>query len=116
MMRFIRFGFVTRIVLILVFSLVALQILVVMGFYLRRSGDTGVGFRLPLPDQVAAIVALVERAPESDRGTILRAVNSPHLRVWVTKENPAPPRETWHQLPLVEQIVDNYLRASARIP
>lgn len=111
MMRFIRFGFVTRIVLILVFSLVALQILVVMGFYLRRSGDTGAGFRLPLPDQVAAIVALVEHTPESDRGTILRAVNSPHLRVWVTKENPAPPRETWHKLPLVEQIVDNYLRA-----
>jgi signal transduction histidine kinase len=111
MTRLFRLGFATRVTVILIFSLVAFQALVVMGFYIRRSSDTGAGFRLPLPDQVAAIAELVERAPQDEREAILRAVNGSLLHVRIDATDPAPPMATWRHMPFVEQILKTYLAA-----
>ncbi len=61
----IRLGFAARLFIIFVTSLVALQLLVVLAFFLQRSRDTDSGLRMPLPDQAAALVELLEACPRS---------------------------------------------------
>jgi hypothetical protein len=56
----IRLGFAARLFIIFVTSLVALQVLAVATFYLQRSRDTDTALRMPLPDQAAALVELLE--------------------------------------------------------
>ena len=76
-----RFGFGTRLLLIVATALVALQILVVAGYFLQRSRDTDTGLRLPLPDQAAALVELLDKTPREQWPLVLRAANSTDLRV-----------------------------------
>ena len=59
----IRLGFGARLLLIVITGLVALQLLVIMGYFLQRSRDTDTGFRLPVPDQAAALVECSRRRP-----------------------------------------------------
>ncbi|NJM33608.1 MAG: HAMP domain-containing protein [Rhodomicrobium sp.] len=109
MMRFLRISFLTRIAIILIFSLIAIQILTVMGYFIQRSNNTGTGFRLPLPDQVLAIVELIEKTKPEDRTTILRAVSSAHLQASITRDPHTPPSQSWRASGRIQQALRDYL-------
>lgn len=107
----IRLGFGTRLLLIVVTALVALQILVVAVYYLQRSRDTETGFRLPLPDQTAALVELLDKTPRDRWPLVLRAVNSTDLRVRLDRGSPRGAEASWYEAPVVELIMRRYLAA-----
>jgi signal transduction histidine kinase len=111
MMRVFRLSFVTRIAIIFIFSLVAIQLLAVMGYFIQRGSNTGTGFRLPFPDQVAAIVELIENAPAGQRSAVLRAVNGAQLDVRIETGMPPISTENWRASRVVERIVRRYLAA-----
>ncbi len=107
----LRFGFVTRLALIFILSLIVLQIFVVALFYADRGQATGENFRLPLPDQVAAMVELLESAPEERRDLILRSVNTPRFSVRVVAEAEEAAPRNWQKSELAERILRRYLIA-----
>ncbi len=109
MMRFFRLSFLARIAIILIFSLVAIQVLAVMGYFIQRSHNTGTGFRLPLPDQIVAMVELIEKAGPQERATILRAVSSAQVQASLMTDMPAPPSQSWRASRRIERILRRYL-------
>jgi signal transduction histidine kinase len=113
-MRFLslfRFGFTARVTLILLASLVIIQILMVLAFFMQRSQDTGSGFRLPFPDQVAAIAEIMEQTPADQRESILRALNGARFHTRVTTEELPPPPKNWRKLTQVESVLKRYLQS-----
>ncbi len=107
----IRLGFAARLFIIFVTSLVALQLLAVVAFFLQRSRDTDSGLRMPLPDQAAALVELLESLPKEQWPRVLRATSSTDLRVRITEERPEGREATWYEAPVVELILRRYLAA-----
>ncbi len=109
MMRVLQVSFIGRIAIILIFCLIAFQALAVMGYFIQRSYNTGTGFRLPLPDQVEAIVKLIDNAKPEDRTVILRAVSSAQLQAKITKDMPARPSGNWRASHQLQQTLKSYL-------
>src|SRR5262245_22100682 len=107
----IRLGFAARLFIIFVTSLVALQLLVVVGFFLQRSRDTESAISMPLPDQAAALVELLESMPKSQWPLVLRATSGTELRVRISETRPAGREAAWYEAPLVEFILRRYLAA-----
>jgi signal transduction histidine kinase len=70
-----RLGLVWRLALIVVAAFVVIQMVAVAAFYVQRDQLTEAGYQPPLPDQVVALVALLNRAPDDQRALMLRAVN-----------------------------------------
>jgi len=112
----IRLGFGSRLLLIVVTALAALQILVVTVYFLQRSRDTDTGFRLPLPDQTAALVELLDRTPRPQWPLVLRAANSTDLRVHIEAGEPTPRETSWYEAPVVELTMKRYLAALGKRP
>lgn len=107
----IRLGFSARLIAIFVTSLVALQLLAVVAYLLQRSRTTEAGLRLPLPDQAAALVELLEEMPKEQWPKLLRAANSTDLTVTITDKPPEVREPAWHEAPVVEFILRRYLSA-----
>jgi signal transduction histidine kinase len=107
----IRLGFSARLFIIFLTSLVALQLLAVMAFFLQRSRDTDTGLRMPLPDQAAALVELLESTPKPQWPLIVRANSSTDLRVRVSDTRPEARETAWYEMPVVELILRRYLAA-----
>jgi len=107
----IRLGFSARLVAIFVTSLVALQLLAVIAYVLQRSRATDGSIRLPLPDQAAALVELLEEMPKEQWPKLLRAANSTDLTVTVVENPPSAREPAWHEAPMVEFILRRYLAA-----
>jgi signal transduction histidine kinase len=107
----IRLGFAARLLIIFVTSLVALQLLAVVAFFLQRSRDTDSGLRMPLPDQAAALVELLESLPREQWPRVLRATSSTDLRVRISEGRPEGREATWYEAPVVELILRRYLAA-----
>jgi signal transduction histidine kinase len=107
----LRFGFVTRLALIFIFSLIVLQVFVVALFYADRGQATGEGFRLPLPDQIAAMVELIENGPEERQQLILRSVNTPRFSVRVAEAAADAAPGDWQESPMAARILRRYLAA-----
>jgi signal transduction histidine kinase len=107
----LRLSFVARIAILFIFSLLALQFLTVMGFFIQRGSDTGTGFRLPLPDQIAALVELLETSPASQHSAILRAANGANVHARLETAPAAPPGGDWRPSPMVERVLRRYLPA-----
>jgi signal transduction histidine kinase len=107
----IRLGFGARLLLIVITGLVALQLLVIMGYFLQRSRDTDTGFRLPVPDQAAALVELLEATPKPQWPLVLRAANSADLRVRLSDAPPEGDAPPWYEAPVVDLIMQRYLAA-----
>jgi len=111
MMRVFRLSFVARLVILFIFSLLAMQLLAVMGFFIQRGSDTGTGFRLPLPDQISAIVELLESSTPAQFPAILRAANGPNIHARLTSAPVGPPPANWRASPLVERLLRRYMPA-----
>jgi signal transduction histidine kinase len=107
----IRFRFGTRLLLIVLTGLVALQLLGAAIYLLQRSRDTEAGLRLPLPDQAAALVALLEDTPKENWPLVLRATNSADLRVRILDKQEAPPAQEWYEAPVAELVRSRYSAA-----
>jgi len=107
----IRLGFAARLFIIVATSLVALQLLVVLAFFLQRSRDTDSGLRMPLPDQAAALVELLEAMPKEQWPVLLRATSSTDLRVRISETPPESREAAWYEAPVVELVLRRYLAA-----
>jgi signal transduction histidine kinase len=106
-----RLGLAWRVTLIVIAALVAIQIIAAAAYYVQRGRATESDFRLPLPDQIAAIVQLVERTPADQRPLVLRVVNGPGLRVAIERSAPPEP-EPLRRAPWIEAAVARYLDGS----
>jgi signal transduction histidine kinase len=104
----IRFRFGTRLLLIVLTGLVALQLLGVAIYLLQRSRDAETGLRLPLPDQAAALVELLERTPKDSWPLVLRAANSADLRVRILNGQQAMPEQEWYEAPVAQLVRQRY--------
>ena len=78
-----------RVALVLIVALMALQVVSAAAFFLQRSAATEAGFRAPLPDQIAALAALLDHAASAEQQLILRALNGAHLSA-VVRDTPVP--------------------------
>lgn len=82
--------------------------------------ELGIAVRLPLPEQAAAIVELIETTPPERLPVTLKALNSPTLRVSVSAQHPASdsgdirmPGLTWATRGYMEKMGDRLVEASA---
>ncbi len=107
----IRFRFGTRLLLIVLTGLVALQLLGAAIYLLQRSRDTEAGLRLPLPDQAAALAELLERTPKESWPLVLRASNSADLRVRILDKQEAAPEQEWYEAPVAQLVRQRYSAA-----
>src|SRR5262245_29836986 len=107
----IRLGFAARLLIIFVTSLAALQVLAVAAYFLQRSRDTATDLRMPLPDQAAALVELLERTPKEQWPLILRATSSTDLRVRISDNPPESREAAWYEAPVVRLVLRRYLAA-----
>ncbi len=107
----LRFGFVTRLALIFIVSLIVLQVFVIALFYADRSSATGTSASLPLPDQIAAMVKLFEQTPMRERSVILRAVNTPGFSVRVIQPSDNGVLSNWQKSEAAERVLRRYLPA-----
>jgi two-component system, OmpR family, osmolarity sensor histidine kinase EnvZ len=101
-----RLGLVWRVALIVIAALVAIQMIAAAAYYVQRGRATEQGFRLPLPDQIAALVELVERA--NNRSLALRLANGPGLRVAITRAAP-PIAEPVERVQTLENAIARYI-------
>lgn len=85
----LRLSLAWRVTLVLILALIALQIVSSAGFFLQRNAATESGFRAPLPDQVAAVAALLDRSTGDEEQLVLRALNGPSFAV-VVRDKPVP--------------------------
>lgn len=100
---------VGRLIAILLMLLVGLGLAGIGLNWWSRGSDTGNVARPPLPDQIAAIVDVLERGGLARRDLVLRAVNSDDLKVTVTAERP--PASLGRRMPVAEWLIANYLEA-----
>jgi signal transduction histidine kinase len=107
----IRLGFGARLFAIFAASLIALQLLAGAVYMLQRRHATAGGLRLPLPNQAAALVELIESLPKEQWPKVLRAANSADLSVRIVKGRPSSREPAWYEAPLVDFILRRYLRA-----
>jgi signal transduction histidine kinase len=115
-----RLGFAGRMILIMLMVIVPGSLVALFGTWAARSRDAGTGFRVPLPDQVAAIVDLLDTTTPERRSLVLRALNAPEVRVAIEPEAPPAP-QTSVRLVSFEWLVNQYTavlgnrRASVRL-
>jgi two-component system, OmpR family, osmolarity sensor histidine kinase EnvZ len=105
-----RLGLAGRLMLIVLCVLIVTGLSSIGFYWWGRGQDAGVGLRLPLPDQVAAIVDALDHAGDVRREIVLRAVNSEEMRVTVQRSRPALPAST-RRMPAAEWLVGQYLEA-----
>src|SRR5262245_46754676 len=106
-----RLGLVWRVALIVIAALATMQMGAAAAYYIQRSRVTDSGFRLPLPDQVAALIQLVEHAPADERSLALRIANGAGLRVAIEPQAPPEP-DPLQPAPWIEIAVAQYLGES----
>ena len=63
-----RLGLVWRVALIVIAAMVAIQMIAAAAYYVQRGRATEQGFRLPLPDQIAALVEMLDHAGNRSPG------------------------------------------------
>ncbi|MBX9924982.1 MAG: two-component sensor histidine kinase [Hyphomicrobiaceae bacterium] len=98
-----------RMVAILLLLLVGIGLTGIAMTWWSRGVDGGVEARPPLPDQIAAIVDVLERDGLSRRDLLLRAVNSDDLRVTISAGRPQ--AVLGRRMPVAEWLIGQYLEA-----
>ncbi|MCX5494694.1 ATP-binding protein [Kaistia dalseonensis] len=109
-----RLSFAWRVTLVVILALVAVQLGSAAINFARRSEATATGLRFPFPDQVAALVELIETSDPADERLILRALNGPGLTAAI-RDTPAPvevalPRIYWLQNAIRRNLPDGDAR------
>lgn len=104
---FARLGLSARLILILLSALVALLAVGGVVDYLSRHEQP----RGYLPEQVGAAVALLDKAPAVEQPTIMKAINSAELQLYLRKVRPTDMGSTSTRLPGVEWLISQYLDA-----
>jgi two-component system osmolarity sensor histidine kinase EnvZ len=108
-----RLGIAGRLLLIALLVLFAALALGIGVAIVGRAGRTGAGLRLPLPDQISAIVELLDRLPLDGRQQVLRAANSDLLAVSVADNLPREPSKG-KRMPGVEWLIDQYFSSPGK--
>lgn len=83
-----KFSFAVRLSLIIIFGLAALTLSLAVLNYVQRGQAIKDVPRLPLPEQVTAMVDLFESAPLDKRAILLKAFNTSNTQVSVTETEP----------------------------
>jgi signal transduction histidine kinase len=104
---FQRLGILGRLLSIALLVLFAALAIGTGAGIVSRADRTGANARLPLPDQIAALVKLLESEPARERQTVLRAANSDVLSVSISQTLPKSPDEG-RRMPGVEWLLDQY--------
>lgn len=100
----------------LVGRITAIGLLMILAFVIAGAGVAYVSGKanqkrgLPLPEQIAAVVELVETSPREGRERVLKAVNSDALSVRVVAERPLKPARS-QDLPGVAWLQSRYFEA-----
>jgi two-component system osmolarity sensor histidine kinase EnvZ len=105
-----RLGFAGRLMAIVLLAFLALWSIGIGWLVYSESRDDIVSRMFPLPEQVAGIVELVEKASPAERPVILKAVTTEHLRVTIAGARPQESADTRRQ-PLAERFLRGYLSA-----
>lgn len=106
-----RLGFGGRLLAIMLLVMMA-AVALGLGFaHIVRSDRVDAQPQLPLPEQAAAIVALIEATPASSRANILKAVNSDTLAVSLQRKRPTFDLHS-RRLIAVEWLVSQYVEAA----
>jgi two-component system, OmpR family, osmolarity sensor histidine kinase EnvZ len=103
-----RLGFTGRVMAIVMLALLALWAIGVALIFLTETREEMASTFYPLPEQVAAIVDLIDATPPERRPAVLKAVSSEMLRVTIARERPAV-EVGYERLPRVEQFLTRYL-------
>jgi len=103
-----RISLIWRLVLILLAALVAFQLVAVGLFYIGRSRATETGPRFPLPDQVAALVRILDRAGLEETKDALRVMNGAGLSARIEVEQPPEPSRA-RRFPGLEDRLSAYV-------
>lgn len=104
-----RLGLAGRMILIIILVIVPVSLVALFGAWTARGRDAGTGPRVPGPDQIAAMVDLIEMTPLERRTLVLRALNSPEVRVAV--QATAPESAIALRMPAFEWLVRSYAEA-----
>jgi hypothetical protein len=110
-----RFRSAVRVGLVIVLSMTVVWTGTVALFYLSTSGT----FRnnRPLPEQVAALVALLEQASTAERQLVLRAVTSQSMTAHIEPGNHVGVTPKLQRVPrITARAVDQYLAAMGGRP
>ncbi|CAL75305.1 putative two-component sensor histidine kinase [Bradyrhizobium sp. ORS 278] len=105
-----RLGFAGRLMAIVLFALIALWAAGVGWLFLSESRQEILSRLFPVPEQISAIVQLIEAAGPAERTLILKAVSSERLHVTLTQERPEASAETMRR-PLAEHFFALYLQS-----
>jgi two-component system osmolarity sensor histidine kinase EnvZ len=103
-----RLGFTGRLMAIVMLALLALWAVGVGLIFLTETREEIASTLYPLPEQVVAIVDLIDATPPERRPAVLKAVSSEMLRVTIAGEPPAA-EAGYERLPRVEQFLARYL-------
>src|ERR1043165_8253388 len=106
-----RLGFTGRLMAIVLLALLALWSIGVGWAFLTESRDELASQLFPLPEQVAAIVELIEATEPAQRPAVLKAVSSDALRVTLAGQKPQESADT-RRMPVVERFLAAQLRAA----
>jgi len=106
-----RLGFGTRLVIIFLTSLVVMQLLAIFTVVQQRNRASDSGLRLPLPDQTAALVELLESLPKDRWPLVVRAANSADVNVRLAEGTSEGREPDWFEAPVVDLILRRYLGA-----
>jgi signal transduction histidine kinase len=106
-----RLGFGTRLVIIFLTSLVVVQLIAIFTVVQQRNRANDSGLRLPLPDQAAALVELLESLPRERWTQVLRAANSADVSVRLADGTSESREPDWFEAPVVDFILRRYLSA-----
>ncbi|MGB5092123.1 MAG: ATP-binding protein [Parvibaculum sp.] len=96
-----------RICLILAGALFFILLAIFVAIYVQNTNASYRGFRLPLPEQISAMVEFLESASPEEQNLFLRAANSSSMTVRVVAK--APDTTETVRLPNVTRLLTNYL-------
>lgn len=106
-----RLGFGTRLIIIFLTSIVVMQLLAIFTVVQQRNKASDSGLRLPLPDQAAALVELLESLPKDRWPLVIRAANSADVTVRLGEGASDGHEPDWFETPVVDFILRRYLGA-----
>jgi signal transduction histidine kinase len=103
-----RLGFTGRLMAIVLLALLAIWAVGVGWIFITETREEIANTFYPLPEQVGAIVDLLDATERSRWPSVIRAVNSENLRVAISKERPAEAAGA-RRVPAIELFLARYL-------